>query len=291
MPSGRASNPIAETAGEIAYLRGPGVAPALLKNIVHQRLAQRYKWGQLILFVIAVGWVLLFLLRHHPVVSGTEANIVFGSVLFIGSMINACYFPSQKTSAAATRFATPVAAALGVGAVVTCARAALIDTDIHVNFGCLTVHWVFNFVNAWLWSAGAVMVIRGHGTWRVGRMVLALDGATVIIATLAMRLMGPPPRYPVGTFLDALARASITPLVAFTFSPPRRLQLAALANRHGWNHVTVSLDHVTTSPTSPRRHSNDPSQHWLDALVWPLASVLPASAGRRLSGGRSRRDD
>jgi hypothetical protein len=84
--------------------------------------------------------------------------------------------------------------------------------------------------------------------------VLLLDGFEFCRMAFALRRDGPPPIYPPrnGTFLFAIVRGLVTITIGAMLSHSNRHRLAALANHFGWNHVTLTLNHVQRAPRRVR---------------------------------------
>jgi hypothetical protein len=89
---------------------------------------------------------------------------------------------------------------------------------------------------------------------RAGAGVLLLDGLEFFRMAFALRRDGPPPVYPPrnGTFLIAIVRGLVTITIGAMLSHSNRHRLAALANYFGWNHVTLTLNHVQRAPRRVR---------------------------------------
>ena len=259
------SYPIAESAQmERGLSRADvaGVAASMMWNgdeiegLVRRQLNRRYVRHSVALCLIISTWFLLveylsiFRAREglFGLVSEPRRLIIFAATFACVALspvfLITAFFPTQLHSSAGRIFVLPVAIGLAAFTIYFAARSYLHDgVAVQVNDACRCIHLVLCVCSSLVWTSLTVLCAAGRGTWSVVRAVLLLDGLTFILAALAMRHFGPPPYYlPHNVSLpEAVARATITPLIAAGLTSAVRDRVAALANHNGLNHVCISL--------------------------------------------------
>ena len=222
-----------------------------MERMMRRQLAQRYIRLRLLLCALIGTWFALAENLHlwrHVAIFGTDARmLVFGCVAVAMTTVITSTFPTDINSPSARRFLLPigwlVAGCTGFYAWQSFYRDGLAT---HVNPPCKFVHASTCILSTAVWTGLAVCCSAAGGSWGLLRLVLVLDGMVFILCALAMRHLGPPPFYlPHNvSFAEAVLRSATTPALALCLTAGNRHRIAALANRGGLNHVSVTLTQV-----------------------------------------------
>ena len=231
-----------------------GLAPSV-RQVMRSQLAARFGYSRLLCISLAgIWWVVKSVHRRTPQAWLPERLWLwtFG-VLLAGILILVSVFPSEFDSREGRAFFLPVAAVVQVIALSETYTGFFVSgTVTHVNLACKLAHaFLCLAINA-SWTALLAKVASCQGSWRAVRCVLFADGLSCGVCACAMRLLGPTPAYLPGnvTFMEALERATTTPILALLLSPANRDRISAVANSLGLKHVTVTLDEIESEMTA-----------------------------------------
>ena len=234
---------------ESAQLAKVQIAPHL-KPTVERRAARKYMHSRTALSVIAVAAPLL-----HSLFGEWRFIFSFGTLpgyfrlyayffsLYIPTLLIAAAFPSDVTTEAGAKFAfVPVVVCSCLRCVGVCLD--LYHTGTHVNVACAFVHRCTAVLLLFVWGTAAVQGIRHRMSWGCARCIHGSEGTILLTCTIALRICGPPPVYPPGDmpFPASLARGGLAvALASVILHPAMRKKIAAIANRLGFNHLTIHL--------------------------------------------------
>lgn len=237
---------------ESAHLSGDSFQNAALR----QALARRYTFLWVIVSMICISgpllqslygeWDFIFSFGTLP----ADTRVMFYMLSLYGStMIVAAAFPVNPASEVGAKFTfVPVV----VCAVLRCFGVCLdlYHNGHHATVGCTVVHWLASIVVFATWVFASVQGVRRRVTWYIARCVHAMEGTAFILCALLMRALGPAAHYPPGamSFPAALFRGLLAvTLSAVILKPLNRIRMSQVANRFGWNHVTVGLGELTSA--------------------------------------------
>ena len=209
----------AEGAESAEGLSGGGSQVRLVGFGLYQLL-----FGQLVLLVLAV----CFPDNEFQSPTARFFNRVFGTICIASEayaiVIHAAHYAATRSCALHPSQATSL----------ECVQLA-----IHVA--------IFVWIGATCVAAAAVLM-RSGGSWRLLRTMQLAEGSFLLCAVALLALTGEDRFPPADVPLAASMTRVLAPLLsAAIFTPSVRRSLAALGNRVGVNHVTLSLSHVTQS--------------------------------------------
>ena len=284
---------------ESAQIGGEGADAGAnpLQLVLRQRLGERYMLLRNGMILVAVLWLITGpLLQASPFLSTYGFSLGFS--LLIAVVV--CSFPEDLSSLSGRKFVTTSIVIFACGATVGGVQNFFYRTTaIHVNAACKAIHGALVVAVSCNWHSFALAALfsKTGVSWSQYRRVLACDGASFLLATLALCVFGPPPVFPPGNMSlpgSILRGATTLGLGAITTQSNRR-RLAALANRFGWNHVKLELRDLSTGESSPLQR--DPCNTWsettstshplydVDALRAAIVTDAPGAAAARPRGG------
>jgi hypothetical protein len=163
----------------------------------------RYHHRRLALIIMAVAW---FVTADENMAShivsersywqclpiGVPRFLLLGVCLMVGTMLIASSFPSEVHSPAGQKFIRPVAVACALFAVSSTRNSFIHEVAVHTNWACTAVHALHCLAIIAIWCAFALFAMLGHGSWRVIRCTLGLDGISFAVCAFALHGFGPP---------------------------------------------------------------------------------------------------
>ena len=220
-----------------------------MRRVIQSHLATRLRFGRMMCVVLpAVWWVAFSADTQVPRASlPIRPSLFFAGLISFGVIIVVSTFPSELHSREGQLFLLPATLLTAVLCTIESSRSFFgYGQASHVNFGCTFAHAIHVILINANWWALFLFVARRRGTWQVVRVMLLVDGLIFCQTALLMRFLGPPPVYQPRniSFVEALERGMITPILAILLAPANRSGAAAFADKLGLKHVTVTLDEM-----------------------------------------------
>jgi len=266
--------PIAEAARP-----GPDT-PSFLVSLYHRKLAGVFTRQRIVVSVLSTAgpvlyslygeWDFLFSLGTLP----PDMRIaVYAISLVAPTIMIAAAFPEDVTSASGATFAfVPVV----VGSTLRCVGVCLdlYHTHTRVNVACAYLHSATASAVFALWLVALVYGVRRRFSWTMARCVHGLEGALLVLCTLGLRYLGPPPNYAPGSlsFAAAVTRGGLAIFLSLVvLTPSNRQRMAELARRAGCWKFAVDLGELSDTPR--RLHLVDGDQREYRRFSSPSTST------------------
>ena len=269
-------------------------AESPLQRAMRRELALRFLRARLLLFLLPVFWFASSsTLRIWD--GGGVARVSFQGVIVLATVfVLAASFPTDINTPAGRSLVLPPLVAVSAFGGLACWRSIPGTSDPLVAYASGTTNLIFTLLMMGATAnciVNAALCARGQYTWTTIRVFFAVDSVLFAFAVPLMRLHGPPafptsmPIYPPlqGSFVLSMARSGITLTAALALSAANRARIAAVAQKCGWNHVTLSLEHLKKR-SAPDEPLHPPSAA---ASATPLGAACDRDAAAPSDDGMS----